>query len=100
MGVGEATIGELVDKKLVFIRGDQGASSSDQCIGGVPYVKVPDTRAMRVNVNPTNMIPLALAKKIWGRAGESRLEAWNLVSLSRASSNIGEFAVLLPANRV
>lgn len=96
MGFVEVTLGDLIDEGLLLMRAGHGASSNDQRIGGVPYVKVSDIRAMRVNVNPTNMIPLALAKKIWGRTGESGLEPWDLVSPSRASSNIGEFAVLLP----
>lgn len=96
MGFGEITLGKLIEDGILFMRAGHGATSNDQRIGGVPYVKVSDIRAMRVNVNPTNMIPLALAKKIWGRSGESGLQPWDLVSPSRASSNIGEFAVLLP----
>ena len=61
------------------------------------YVKVSDIRNLRINVNPTNLIPLALAQKFWKTDnGKSNLEAWDLISPSRASSNIGEFAILLP----
>jgi type I restriction enzyme M protein len=49
-----------------------------------------------VNVNPTNMIPLALARKKWGNAEDSGLRPWDLITPNRASSNIGEFAMLLP----
>ena len=52
---------------------------------------------MRININPTNLIPIELAKKFWKRAdGKSNLWAWDLISPSRASSNIGEFAILVP----
>lgn len=52
---------------------------------------------MRININPTNLIPIELAKKFWKtKTGKSNLQAWDLISPSRASSNIGEFAILVP----
>ena len=43
------------------------------------------------------MIPLELAQKFWKtKDGRSNLQAWDLISPSRASSNIGEFAILVP----
>jgi type I restriction enzyme M protein len=60
-------------------------------------VKVSDIRNLRINVNPTNLIPLELAKKFWRtKSGKSNLHGWDLVSPNRASSNIGEFSILVP----
>jgi type I restriction enzyme M protein len=93
----ELTLGELIDKKVIFVRGGHGSPGNDQRVGDVPYVKVSDIRNLRININPTNMIPLALAKKFWrSPAGDSGLRAWDIVTPNRASSNIGEFAVVLP----
>lgn len=95
LGSNEITIGQLMKLGLISIRGGHGSPSNDVRVGTTPYVKVSDIRSLRVNVNPTNMIPLALAEKFW-RGTESGLQAWDLVTPNRASSNIGEFAVLLP----
>lgn len=89
------TLGHLEDKHILFVRGGHGSPGNDQRLGSVPYVKVSDIRALRVNVNPTNLIPDELAERIW-RGPRSGLQAWDLVTPNRASSNIGEFAVLLP----
>ena len=55
-----------------------------------------DTRSLRVNVSPTNLITRAVAEKHWRRKPTSGLRAWDLVTPDRAGSNTGEFAVLLP----
>lgn len=95
LGCGEATIGELLNDGLITICGGHGSPGNDQRNGQVPYVKVSDIRSQRVNTNPTNMVPLQLAKKLW-RGQSSGLQKWDLVTPNRASSNIGEFAMLLP----
>lgn len=89
------TIGELVDSGILIIRGGHGSPSNDQRVGSVPYIKVSDLRALRVNINPTNLVPEALARRHW-RGPDSGLQAWDLISPNRASSNIGEFCMLLP----
>ena len=90
-----ASLGELADKSWLSITPGHGSPSSDQRLGDVPYVKVSDLRAGRVNVNPTNRVPRAVAEKHWG-GRESGLRAYDLVSPARASKNIGEFCALLP----
>jgi type I restriction enzyme M protein len=91
------SLGELIDQKIVTIFGGHGSPSNDIRNGSVPYVKVSDIRNLRINVNPTNLIALELAKKFWKtKDGKSNLRGWDLISPNRASSNIGEFAVLLP----
>lgn len=91
----EVTIKGLVDQGILKIFGGHGSPSNDQRIGSVPYVKVSDLRNLRVNINPTNLIPLPLAEKLWG-GKSSGLKEWDLISPNRASSNIGEFILLLP----
>lgn len=91
------SLGELIDQDIITITGGHGSPSNDVRKGTIPYVKVSDIRNLRININPTNLIPLELAKKFWKTDnGKSNLCAWDLISPSRASSNIGEFAILLP----
>lgn len=93
----EITIGDLLDEGVLAMRFGHGSPSNDQRVGSIPYIKVSDLRNLRINVNPTNLIPLALAKKHWGaKQSNSGLQGWDLLTPIRASSNIGEFAVLLP----
>ena len=54
-----------------------------------------DIRGLRININPTNLLAENVAQRYW-RGKESGLQAWDLVTPNRASSNIGEFAILLP----
>ena len=90
-----ATIGELVDKKLISIRGGHGSPSQDQRIGDVPYIKVSDLRAGLVNINPTNRIPASVARQYWkGNSGD--LRPFDLLCPERTSKNIGDFCVLMP----
>lgn len=89
------TINDLVKDKEIMIRHGHGSPSLDQRVGDIPYIKVSDLRSGRVNVNPSNLVPDALAKKCW-RGDNSGLHAYDLLSPERASKNIGEFCVLLP----
>lgn len=89
------TLGDLQDAGELAVRTGHGSPSADFRTGDVPYIKVSDLRALRVNTNPTNMIPRELARKFW-RSDDSGLQGWDLLTPNRASSNIGEFVVLLP----
>ena len=93
--VDAVTIGDLVDEGTIQVRGGHGSPGNDQRSGHIPYVKVSDIRGLRVNVNPTNLVTENVARRFW-RGSSSGLEAWDLVTPNRASSNIGEFAILLP----
>ena len=96
-GLGYVSIGELCDSGIISISNGHGSPSNDLRNGTIPYVKVSDIRNMRININPTNLIPIELARKFWKQKdGKSNLRAWDLISPSRASSNIGEFAILVP----
>jgi hypothetical protein len=85
----------LIEDDQIYVRKGHGSPSQDQRVGDIPYVKVSDLRSGLVNINPTNLIPKALAEDFWG-ASTSGLRAFDLISPERASKNIGEFCVLLP----
>ncbi len=89
------TLGELIEDNQISVRKGHGSPSQDQRVGDIPYVKVSDLRSGLVNINPTNLIPKALAEDFW-RGPTSGLHAFDLISPERASKNIGEFCVLLP----
>jgi len=95
LGASGVTLGELLDSKTISVRGGHGSPSNDQRSGHIPYVKVSDIRGLRINVNPTNLVSTSVARRFW-RGEASGLLAWDLITPNRASSNIGEFAVLLP----
>ena len=90
-----ATIGELLDRHVISVRGGHGSPGNDQRTGTVPYIKVSDIRALRMNINPTNMIPQNVAEAFW-HGKKSGLSAWDVLTPNRASSNIGEFAIVMP----
>ena len=89
------SLGKLIDDRLITVRGGHGSPSNDQRAGDIPYVKVSDIRGLRININPTNMVTENVARRFW-RGRLSGLEAWDLITPNRASSNIGEFAILFP----
>ncbi len=95
LGVKGVQIGELLDKGVLSVRGGHGSPGNDQRTGVIPYIKVSDIRALRMNVNPTNLIPQRIAEGFW-RGKESGLRAWDVLTPNRASSNIGEFAIIMP----
>lgn len=94
-GLEGITLGQLVNRKFIKVRGGHGSPGNDQRSGHIPYVKVSDIRGLRININPTNLVTESVARRFW-RGGASGLEAWDLITPNRASSNIGEFAILLP----
>jgi type I restriction enzyme M protein len=89
------TLGEMIDNGLITVRGGHGSPGNDQRSGYIPYVKVSDIRGLRININPTNLVTDSVAKRFWHK-DNSGLAPWDLITPNRASSNIGEFAVLLP----
>lgn len=89
------TIGEMVKAGLLTIRNGHGSPTQSVRVGKVPYIKVSDLRAGLVNINPTNRVPLAVAKRFW-RGESSGLNAWDLICPERTSKNIGDFCMLLP----
>lgn len=90
------SLGDLEHEGVISVQGGHGSPSNDQRSGTIPYIKVSDLRNLRVNINPTNMIPRELAERRFWRGPDSGLQGWDLLTPNRASSNIGEFVVLLP----
>ena len=93
--VESVSIGELLDAKILKVRGGHGSPSNDRRSGTIPYIKVSDIRSLRMNVNPTNLVTDAVAESFWG-GKSSGLKPWSVLTPNRASSNIGEFAMILP----
>lgn len=95
LGTKGVTLGELLDTKVLAVRGGHGSPGNDQRSGSIPYIKVSDIRAMRMNINPTNLVTTKVAERFWRGTG-SGLHAWDVLTPNRASSNIGEFAIVVP----
>lgn len=89
------SLGSLQTEAQVMIRGGHGSPSQEERVGDVPYIKVSDLRAGLVNINPTNRVPHAVARRFW-RGESSGLQAFDLLCPERSSKNIGDFCVLLP----
>lgn len=68
LGAGRVTIGKLLDSGIIGVRGGHGSPGNDQRNGYIPYIKVSDVRGLRVNVNPTNLVPRSVAERYWGRS--------------------------------
>jgi hypothetical protein len=91
----EKSIGELIDLGWVVHRSGHDSPTMGERGGTIPYIKVSDLRAGLVNINATNMVTEKVARRLWGGPA-SGLQAFDLLSPERASSNIGEFCVLMP----
>lgn len=90
-----SSLGELIDTGVISVRGGHGSPSADVRTGDIPYIKVVDLRAGRVNPNSTNMVPKVVAEKFW-HGKESGIPAWAIATPSRASKNIGEPCMVMP----
>lgn len=97
-GFSSISLGELMKKGELIVRGGHGSPSADLRSGEIPYIKVSDLRAGHVNINPTNRVSKVVAEKYWG--GEtSGLKPFDLITPARTSRNIGEVAVLMPGQQ-
>jgi hypothetical protein len=88
-------LGDLIDREELLVRGGHGSPSADLRDGVIPYIKVSDLRAGQVNINPTNRVSEVVAEQYWG-GEDPGLRAFDLITPSRSSKNIGEIAVLMP----
>lgn len=89
------SLGDMRADNQITIRGGHGSPSQEERVGDVPYIKVSDLRAGLVNINPTNRVPRAVARRFW-RGENSGLKAFDLLCPERTSKNIGDFCVLMP----
>jgi type I restriction enzyme M protein len=89
------TLGQLADGGIIeTFEGHGSPPSNARATGDVPYVKVTDLKNWRINENPTNFIHAHVAEKLKKRG--VRLQYGDLVTPARASSNIGQFSLVLP----
>lgn len=89
------TLGDLADRGVIqTFEGHGSPPGTARATGDVPYVKVTDLKNWRINENPTNFIHKTLAARLRKRGPE--LKFGDLISPARASSNIGQFSLVLP----
>lgn len=89
------SLGEWADVgTLEAFNGHGSPPGHSRRTGPVPYVKVTDLKNWRIQENPTNFISEHMAEKLRKR-GRS-LQFGDLVTPARASSNIGQFCLVLP----
>jgi type I restriction enzyme M protein len=89
------TLGSLADAGIVeAFEGHGSPPGNARATGDVPYVKVTDLKNWRINENPTNFIHRSVAERL--RRGGVSLRFGDLITPARASSNIGQFSLVLP----
>lgn len=89
------TLGELANAGILQSFEGHGSPPADaRATGRVPYVKVTDLKNWRINENPTNFVHEDVANRLKRRGVE--LEYGDLLTPARASSNIGQFSLVLP----
>jgi type I restriction enzyme M protein len=88
-------LGDLADNGIIEIFDGHGSPPGNaRATGDVPYVKVTDLKNWRINENPTNFIHHHVADNL--RRNGVALRYGDLLTPSRASSNIGQFSLVLP----
>jgi type I restriction enzyme M protein len=88
------TLGQMADRGIIkTFEGHGSPPGHSRRTGGVPYVKVTDLKNWRINENPTNFVHQDIADKLRRRG--PILQYADLVTPSRASSNIGQFCLIL-----
>lgn len=89
------TLGQLADAGVIQnFEGHGSPPMNARATGDVPYVKVTDLKNWRINENPTNFIHRHVADSL--RRSGVKLQYGDLVTPARASSNIGQFSLVLP----
>jgi type I restriction enzyme M protein len=89
------TLGALADAGVIrTFEGHGSPPGNARATGDVPYVKVTDLKNWRINENPTNFIHRRVADGLRRRG--VRLRYGDLITPARASSNIGQFSLVLP----
>jgi type I restriction enzyme M protein len=89
------TLGDLERRGIIKAFGGHGSPPGHtRKTGAVPYVKVTDLKNWRINENPTNFIHGDVAARLRKRG--QPIAAGDLVSPARASSNIGQFCMVMP----
>jgi type I restriction enzyme M protein len=92
------TLGELANRGTLHAFSGHGSPPGHaRKTGDVPYVKVTDLKNWRINENPTNFISQSIADGL--RRGGPVPQYGDLVTPARASSNIGQFSLVLPWQR-
>ncbi len=89
------SLGELADEGAVStFEGHGSPPGNARATGEIPYVKVTDLKNWRINENPTNFVHHKVADKLKGKGVVPMYG--DLITPARASSNIGQFCMVLP----
>lgn len=89
------TLGELAEQGIInAFEGHGSPPANARATGDIPYVKVTDLKNWRINENPTNFVHRDVAARLKRRGIE--LKYGDLLTPARASSNIGQFSMVLP----
>jgi len=89
------SLGELEDSGAITSFSGHGSPPGNaRGTGRIPYVKVTDLKNWRINENPTNFVHEKVAEKYQRRGPD--LQFGDLISPARASSNIGQFSMVMP----
>ena len=96
---GRIALGALADAGFITHRAGHGSPPPVvHGKGPVPYIKVVDVKNWRILENSSYGVPQAVAARMWG-AGGPDLESYEMITPSRASKNIGMWAVVMPWQR-
>lgn len=88
------SVAELIESDDIKIFQGHGSPSSHyKGRGEIPYVKVVDIKNWRVNENPSFFMPRTVAEQY---IRKQPLQSYDLLTPTRASKNIGLFAVVMP----
>jgi type I restriction enzyme M protein len=90
------SLGDLADSGIIeVLQGHGSPNGRHHGTGPVPYIKVSDVKNWRVIENPSYCISETEARRLWSGT-ESGLAPYDIITPSRASRNIGMWAVILP----
>lgn len=95
------SLGQLVEEGSIAVSYGHGSPSPrHHGVGTVPYIKVIHLKNWRINADPNYFVPQNIAEEFWGfnhkQPKDQRIQAWDLLTPTRASKNIGHFSVVMP----
>jgi type I restriction enzyme M protein len=95
------SLGQLVQEGSIQVTYGHGSPSPRyHGTGTVPYIKVIHLKNWRINEDPNYFVPQSVAEEFWGfsqkQSKDQRIQAWDLLTPTRASKNIGHFVMTMP----
>ena len=95
------SLGQLVEEGSIAVSYGHGSPSPrHHGVGTIPYIKVIHLKNWRINADPNYFVPQNIAEEFWGfnhkQPKDQRIQAWDLLTPTRASKNIGHFSMVMP----